>query len=76
MLQLCNVWQDVCFPHLFDDSKIMKTILDTTKPRYSERLFCLFLCPSLYRGSTTFFLDLKLYIVADSVQGTRNIRRE
>ena len=28
MLQLCNLWQDVCFPHLFDDSKIMKTILD------------------------------------------------
>ena len=26
MLQLCNVWQDVCFPHLFDDSKIMITI--------------------------------------------------
>ena len=76
MLQLCNLWQDVCFPHLIDDSKIMKTILDTTKPRYSERLFCLFLCPSLYRGSTTFFPDLKLYIVVDSVQGTRNIRRE
>ena len=49
------------FPHLFDNSKIMKTILDKTKPRYNERLFCLFLCPSLYRGSTTFFPHLKLY---------------
>ena len=58
MLQLCNLWQDVCFPHLFDDSKIMKTILDIANVYFVCSFALHYIEVPLH-----FFLDLKLYIL-------------